>query len=329
MSAPPLPSMAVITVTPDGYDPIRRTVAHLKAQTIRDRIEVIVVAPSAARLAGCEREFAGFQRHEVVGAGPIHSTGQALAAGVRRATAPVVAYAEEHSFPEPRWAETLLEEHARPCGAAAGLLENENPESLMSWASLFACFGPWVAPARGGEVGKLPSHHTSYKTDLLMSYGRDLGSMLENEGVLHADLNRRGIVLRLSESARSRHQNISRFSSHLAASYQGARLYGAARARHSGWSWTRRLVYAAGTPLIPFVVLKRRLATITRNGRGNLIPGLLPILLALGIAESFGETVGYLAQEGDAPLRRCSFELERHRHLRRGDLPRPPEPAGA
>ncbi len=327
--AGPLPSMTVVTVTPDGYDRIRKTVEHLKAQTIRDRLELIVVAPARARLAGSEPEIGGFLRHEIVEVGPIRSTGQAIAAGVRRATAPVVAYAEEHSFPGPLWAQALLEEHALSCGAAAGLLENDNPEGLMSWAGLYACFGPWVAPARGGEVGKLPSHHTSYKTELLKSYGKDLGPMLENEGILHADLNQRGIVLRLSEIARSRHQNISRFSSHLAASYQGARLYGAARARHSGWSRARRLLYAAAAPLIPLVVLRRRLATIARSGRGRMIPGLLPILMALGIAESIGETVGYLAGEGNAPLRRCSFELERHRHLRRGDLPRTPETADA
>jgi hypothetical protein len=329
MIAPRVPSITVITVTPDGYDNIRRTIAHLKAQTIRERIELIVVAPSRARLAGFEQDLAGFLRHEIVEVGPIRSTGVAIAAGIRRATAPVVAYAEEHSYPNARWAEALLEEHARPCGAAGGLIENENPGSLLSWAHIYVDFGPWVAPAAGGEVGKLASHHTSYKTALLKEYGERLGAMLECEGILHADLNRRGITMRLSTEARSSHQNISRLRSNLAASYHGARLYGAARARYSRWSMTRRLAYAAAAPLIPFIVLRRRLATIARNGRGRLIPKLLPILLTLGAVEAFGEATGYLAGEGDATFRRCSFELERHRHLRSGDLSRRPNPAGA
>ena len=320
-----LPSMTVVTVTPDGYDRIQKTIAHLKAQTIRDRLELIVVAPSRARLAGCERDFDGFLRHEIVEFGPIRSTGGAVAAGVRRATAPVVAYAEEHSYPGAGWAEALLEEHARPCGAAGGLIENDNPESLLSWAHIYVDFGPWVAPAAGGEVPKLASHHTSYKTALLMEYGDGLAAMLECEGILHADLNRRGVLLRLSEVARSSHQNISRLPSNLAAAYHGARLYGAARARHSGWFAARRLAYAAGAPLVPFLVLRRRLAIIARSGRGRMIPKLLPILATLGAVEAVGEAIGYLAGEGDAPFRRCSFELERHRHLSR--RPKPPADA--
>jgi hypothetical protein len=323
MSATSAPLMTVVTVTPDGFENVRRTIDHLKAQTICDRIELLLVAPSRAPLAGIEGDLACFLRHEIVEVGPIRSTGLAIAAGVRRATAPVVAYAEEHSYPNARWAEALLEEHARPCGAAGAVIENENPGSILSWAHVYVDFGPWVAPVAGGEVPKLASHHTSYKTALLQEYGERLGPMLECEGILHADLNRRGVVLRLSAGARSNHQNISRLRSNLAAAYHGARLYGAARARYFRWPVFRRVAYAAGAPLIPFIVLPRRLARIARSGRSRLIPRLLPILLAIGAVEALGEATGYLAGEGNAPLRRCSFELERHRHLRRADRARP------
>jgi len=322
MSTPLAPLITCITVTPDDFERVRRTVLHLEAQTIRDRIELIVVAPTRARLAGIEGELAGFLRHEIVEAGPIRSTGMAIAAGVRRATAPVVAYAEEHSYPNPRWAEALLEEHARPCGAVGGLVENENPGSLLSWAQLYLDFAPCVAPAPGGEVQRLASHHTSYKTSVLEAYGERLGRMFECEGILHEDLQRRGIVLRLSTEARSNHRNVSRLRSNLGATYYGARLYGAARARYGRWSALRRLAYAAAAPLIPFVVLRRRLAAIGRGGRGRMIPKLLPILLVLGVVEALGEATGYLAGQGDAPRRRVSFELDRSRHLRRGDLAR-------
>lgn len=320
MSVAPPPLLTVITVTPDGYESVRRTIAHLKAQTVLDRIELILVAPARDSLAGVAPELAGFHRHQIVEVGRIRSTGAAIAQGVRRATAPIVAYAEEHSFVNPGWAQALLDEHALPCGAAGGVIENANP-GLLSWAHAYVDFGPWVAPVAGGEVAKLASHHTSYKTALLLEYGDRLEEMLECEAILHADLNRRGIALRLTSEARSSHVNISRFASNLAAAYHGARLYGANRARYGRWHALRRLAYVGGSPLIPFVVLPRRLATIARSGRGRLIPQVLPILIAIGAMEALGEAVGYLTGEGDAPLQRCSFELERHRHLGSADLP--------
>jgi hypothetical protein len=319
VSSAPAPLLTVITVTPDGYENVRRTIDHLKAQTVRDHIELVVVAPSRARLAGADRELAAFLRYQIVEVGRIRSTGAAIAEGVRRAAAPIVAYAEEHSFTNPEWAEALLEEHARPCGAAAGVIENENP-GVLSWACAFLDFGPWLAPVAGGEVAKLASHHTSYKTALLLEYGDRLDSMLECEAMLHADLNRRGIAMRLTSRARSSHLNISRFASSLSAAFHGARLYGSNRAREGAWHPLRRAAYAGASPLIPFVVLPRRLGAIARSKRSRLLPKVLPSLLAIGFAQALGEAVGYLAGEGDASQHRCSFELERHRHLGSADL---------
>ena len=37
------PEMSVVIVTPDGYETIRRTVEHLRAQTVKDRLELVIV----------------------------------------------------------------------------------------------------------------------------------------------------------------------------------------------------------------------------------------------------------------------------------------------
>lgn len=47
MSDRPSPDMSVVLVTPDRYETIRQTIKHLRAQTVRDRLEVIIVAPSS------------------------------------------------------------------------------------------------------------------------------------------------------------------------------------------------------------------------------------------------------------------------------------------
>ena len=45
------PEMSVVIVTPDRYETIRKTMDHLRVQTARHRLEIVIVAPSAARLA--------------------------------------------------------------------------------------------------------------------------------------------------------------------------------------------------------------------------------------------------------------------------------------
>ncbi|HEX5708076.1 MAG TPA: hypothetical protein VFX96_12315 [Pyrinomonadaceae bacterium] len=44
--------MSVLIVTPDDYRTIRKTVRHLGAQTARERLEVVIVAPSRATRRG-------------------------------------------------------------------------------------------------------------------------------------------------------------------------------------------------------------------------------------------------------------------------------------
>src|SRR5262249_35044767 len=93
------------------------------------------------------------------------------AAGVRRASAPIVALAENHSFPEPGWAAALIQAHrAAPSRAAVGPeLGNANPERAVSWAYLFSYFGRWAEPAAAGIVEVLPGHNPSNKRDILLA----------------------------------------------------------------------------------------------------------------------------------------------------------------
>src|SRR5262245_39453252 len=83
--------MSVVLITLNHYDVIRKAIRCLRAQTARDKLEIIIVAPSAHELKLDETELKGFGRWRVEEVGPIESTGEALAHGVRRATAPVVA----------------------------------------------------------------------------------------------------------------------------------------------------------------------------------------------------------------------------------------------
>src|SRR5437764_14845225 len=63
ITAPSAPEMSVILVTPDRFETLRETVEHLRAQTAKDRLEIVIVAPSEAELALDPAELDGFAGH--------------------------------------------------------------------------------------------------------------------------------------------------------------------------------------------------------------------------------------------------------------------------
>ena len=82
------PELSVVIVTPDCYETIRKTMGHLRAQTARDRLEIVMVAPSTRQLGLRDRELLDFSRVSVAEVGEIDSIARAYAAGIRQATAP-------------------------------------------------------------------------------------------------------------------------------------------------------------------------------------------------------------------------------------------------
>ena len=312
--------MSVVLVTPDGYDSIRKTMEHLQAQTVCDQLEIVIVAPSAATLDFDPVERAAFDSVRVVEVGEVKSTGRAIAAGVREASSPIVAYAEEHSYPAPGWAEALIKAHRQSWAVVGVAIANANPGNMISWASLFTDFGPWVEPVVAGETSQLAWHHSAYKRAVLLEYGPKLDALLETEGILHKDIRARGYRLYLESAAKTNHVNISLLASYVGAEFHGARMFAANRARGTKWSIFRRLFYICAMPLIPFVRLTRVLGHIFRSGRAReLLPRILPPLIIGLLADTLGQLTGYAFGAGNAARYRVSFELNRYRHVTEQD----------
>ena len=312
--------MSVLILTPGGFDLIRETVRHLRAQTARGRMELVVVAPSREALGPFEREASGFARVRVVEAGEIRRAAAAKAEGVRAARAAVVAFAEEHCYPEPEWAALLLAAHARGWDAVGPQMCNANPSSAVSRAGLYLNYGSCLAPAAPGPSERLPWHNVSYKREALRAYGEDLATLLAVEGLLLEDMRERGRGLYFEAAARTHHVNISRFSSWVAHSFWGGRMFGAARARGKRWTRLRRLAYVGGGPLIPFVRVRRALPEVYRTGARHAdVARVLPAMLAGLIPHALGEVTGYAFGAGRAEERYSSYEINRSLHLTERD----------
>jgi GT2 family glycosyltransferase len=322
MSAPDLnlPEMSVVLVTRAPFPSIRKVIRHLSRQTVRNRLELLVVVPSRGALALEDSEVQGFGVVRVLEVGQILSMPEAKVAAVRNATSPVIAFAEDHCYPEPGWAENLIKAHREKWAAVGPLLENANPNSFNSWASYLMSHAHWNEPVETGAVDSLAWHNTSYKRELLLEYGSELPALLAAEGFLQQKLIESGYELYLSPSATVSHVNVSRSASVIAHAFVGGRLFGAKRAYYGKWSPLQRLLHIGATPLIPLVRLRRTCRDISRIGQSKrLLPSVLPALCVGLTFHALGELVGYTFGMGNAELKFSSYEMSRIDHLTEQD----------
>jgi GT2 family glycosyltransferase len=310
--------MSVVIVTADNYSSIRNTMTYLRKQTVKGQLEIVIVAPSADKLDIIDSELEDFHGVQVVEVGPIETIAWANAAGIRKATAPIVVLAEDHCYPDPQWAESLIAAHRQPWAAVGPVVQNANPNNAVSWADLFIGYGPWLDPSPAGVVDHLPGHNSSYKRSILLDYGPELDSMLEAESVLHWDLRARGYQLYLEPAAKVSHLNFSLLSSWIPVQFHCGRVFAAARSIN--FSLLTRILYICGAPLIPLVRLWRIIREI--RGRGvTKIPcfRVLPLLLLGLIFDSVGQAIGYAFGTGPARRKLSNFEFHREFHLTQQD----------
>src|SRR5437762_6920965 len=156
-------AMSVVVLTPDRFTTIRKTIEHLKAQNVCGSLEILIVAPSAEDLKLDVSDMEDFANHRVIAIGPLGSTARARAAGVREASAPIVAFAEDHSYPARGWAEAFIDRHQENWAAVGPVIANANPGTITSWANLLIEYGEWLEPSASGEREHLPGHNSSYK----------------------------------------------------------------------------------------------------------------------------------------------------------------------
>jgi len=282
------PALTVVLPTWDTFDALRTTVEHLTAQTLAGSIELIICAPSAERVAVDAEAVHGLHSVRILEVGSMTVMGSVRARAVREAAAHVVAFAEDHCFPYPDWAEALLAAHAEPHAAVGPAVYNANPESTISWADLLIEYGRWIAPGRRREVELLPGHNSSYKRDVLLQYGPELDSLMEAETVLFWDLRRRGYTLLFEPAARVAHTNFSRLEPYLHVLWHLGRAFGGKRAEP--WSVARRTAYALAAPAIPFI----RLSHVVRTVIDNRVP--LRRLVVIAPALFAGLAVDCVAQ---------------------------------
>ena len=315
-------SISAIVITPDSLATVGRTLECLRAQTARDRMEVVLVGPEAAvreaEAAGLAQAFGAFRTLAIP---ELVLTSEARAEGIRAASAPIVVLTEDHSWPEPGWAEALIGAHREGCAVAGPAVKNANPHSPLSWANFLIEYSEWMAPCPAADFSHVPGHNSAYRRDILAAFGSELASHLEAESHLHWRLSAEGQRLRIAAGAVTNHLNFSRLGPSCRVRFYSGRNF--AGMRRLPWPLWRRLAYTAGSVLIPVVRFARIAGRLRHPGRSALVPwASLPLAFGLLAIDAAGECAGYFAGPGRAAAYISSIDFHREQFLNRRDRER-------
>jgi hypothetical protein len=298
----------------DTFETIRGVLERLRRQTIREQIEVVLIAPSVAAVAQAiayEEEFAAIKVVEY----PVTNMAAARVLGIRSATAPILFIGETHSFPHPNMVEVLADALTGPWAAATPSVGNANPKGALSWAGLLADYAQWAEGLRPGESPAAPPYNAAYRRSMLLELGDDLEFALGFGGELPKWMRARGHRTYFAPSARIDHANVGVPSHWIGERFFAGWAIASQRARR--WSLARRLAYIGGSGLIPVVLLWRVLPGILRTVRREDLPvATIPAVVLGAIVKAFGELCGYLGgPPGKAEQLMQEYEMHKLAYL--------------
>ena len=307
--------MLSVVLATDEFSTIEPVVRRLRAQSVAGQLELVIVTPRPDAVRSEVADLGELAALLVVGVDGLVPLTAARAAGVRAATAPVVFVGETHTYPEKGWAEALIDAHAGDWAAVVPGFGNANPSGALSWAAFLTDYGSWLSSLEAGEISRVPAYNTAYKRAALLEFGSRLDLLLTSSDELLVDLRAAGGRFVFQPSARIDHLNVARPSAWLLERYVGGLL--TANSRMERWSRGRRLLYAAGSPLIPAVVLARVARGVTAARRAHGVPlAVYPALVLGAVVSAAGELVGYLGGPVEwAERRMTEYELHRLRYL--------------
>lgn len=306
------PAMSVILVTADRFETLRRTVRTLRSQTVRDRIELILVGPRDDSFDDMEPEAVeGFAACRTLSVGPVVEVERGFVPGIERARAPVLALLENHVYPDPDWAERMLEAHDGPWVAVSGVIRNANPATAASWVEHFLTYGFHDETAPGGEVPRIARNNGTYKRAALAAFGEELPDLMARDGGLMARLKDQGGHFYRETRAGMDHLNPSRARSILGMRVPSARASAATRARTEGWSPWRRAAYVAVSPIFPILRLRALWPRLRAHPRRDVLPRIAPLFAVALVTDALGQTLGFAFGPGDSAERTGQYDLDR------------------
>jgi hypothetical protein len=305
LQAPPALS---IIIPADRSTTVAEVVEHVRAQTISERLELVLFTATPESLAFDDEALAGLGGVTVVEVPALVPLSDARATAVRAARAPFVFLGETHSLRDPGFGEALLAAHAEGWPCVVPVLTNANPTGRLSWASFLSDYGANAEPATSGEVERVPCYNASFDRELLLRF-LDEPDVLRPGGPLAASLSAAGVRFYRAADAHLAHVNVARSRHWARERYLSGRLFGAMRAGR--WSVKRRTVYVLGAPLIPVALLAGMWPALRLSERRGVPSVTLPAIVFGALCRSVGEVVGYARGYGRSDFEMTEYELRK------------------
>lgn len=310
MSEAAAPAISVVVVT-DRAETLAEVIGYLRAQTIHERVELVVPTPKPADTGFADLDDGELAEVTVVQVESVTPIAIARAAGVRAAAAPYVFVGETHSFPAPDMLERLVDAHRAGWDRVAPVFANANPSNALSWAAFLLDYGRYAAPADSGEA-QAPIYNCSYARASLEAL-EPLDRLIESGSTLNDDLAAAGCRPYRQGEAAIAHVNVARLAPFLGQRYLIGRNLASRLARR--WPVWRRALYVVGAPFLPPVLAFRTLRADGMRARLCAAPRLTLAALLLGlVARAAGEAVGYAAGAGRSEAALDEMEIHKLRY---------------
>jgi GT2 family glycosyltransferase len=303
------PELSAIVVVGNTRERAQLSLESLYAQSIADRMELIVIDLKTRDFP--ELSISSRVPTQYVTLGSEATWGQARARAVKMATAPVVAFIEDHCTADPGWAEALVRAHQEPWAAVGYAFTNPYPESYLSRAMLASEYGIWEHPTTSRTALVLPCGNVAYKRDLLLSMNGELEDLLTPDFVAHERFNSLGLPMYVESQAIVAHDSLVGLTDLFAASFMFCRILASKRVVTQRWNTVKRVSYGLATPIMGPPIAIWRLFSSRRSTPADwaTLVIYLPVILVKGVASSLGESVGYLAGAGSAENDFVKWEL--------------------
>jgi hypothetical protein len=219
---------------------------------------------------------------------------------IREARGELVLLTEDHCVPRPDWVRRLCEAQAPGRAVVGGVVETDQDASAVDWAFYFVDFFRYMRPVQEGPSPTLTVCNASYRKAYLSEIA-PLWQEIFHETAINDALRSRFGSLWLLPTAEVRMRRNVRFGDAVYERYAFGRLFGCTRLSFAGPG--RRLYYAAFAPALPFLLMGRMARKAFRRGDGFLkFVRATPALLAMVLAWSWGEWLGYLTRRRPASL---------------------------
>jgi len=296
-------ALSVVLVNKLGFDRLRRVIACLEAQSLAGQLELVIVSPFEPP----SQAPSSFACVKYVACDSMDSLGPPRALGVRACSAPYVVFAEDHCFPQPQWAESILGRLREGWTGVGPAILNHNPGTWTSRADWLLNYGGFGPDRQSGSCAYIAPHNSAYATAALQRLDGELGELLQMDRNLQSRLLSEGGRLFFEPSARTAHTNLSRPRCHWSTQFHGARVYGALRARYEHWTAIRCGAY---TLVFPAIAALRLVRACTHLKGPREVP-LFPLLILASTIAAIGESCGYLFGAGSSLGWRAEEELDR------------------